>query len=325
MKKLLSIVIPIYNVEKYIGRLFDSFICQKQHLFGYEIIAVDDGTPDESMKVVEQYKRRLPITILHQDNKGLSGARNTGLKAAEGEYVWFVDSDDTIADGIFEKLNPILNGPECDMFGFCVRHVFENGNSFLESPCCNKKRRDVFVGKIKKGTEIGISMACGIAQRYIFRRGFLSSSNLWFKEGIIFEDVELLVKVRCLAQTILLTDIVSYNYLRRGCGSIMSSQDMRSANSLVSILNGWDEFRDKYKWYDVQNSIICGGSFELVCQVLSLHRKISDKEYLFFYKQKRWLLTKKGIYYFIHGFRHIRIKHYINLIILLINPKGVIN
>ena len=105
----------------------------------------------------------------------------------------------------------------------------------------------------------------------------------------------------------------------------MSSQDMRAANSLVSILNGWDEFRKKYKWYDVRNSIMCGGAFERVCQVLSLHKKISNDEYLDFYKQERWSLTKNGICYFMQGYRHIRKKHYINLILLVINPKKVIN
>ena len=84
-KVKLSIIIPVYNVEKYVGNTLNSIACQKQNLFDYEVIVVDDGTPDCSMKIVESYKNMLPqMRILSQENQGLSSARNAGMNSAKG-------------------------------------------------------------------------------------------------------------------------------------------------------------------------------------------------------------------------------------------------
>ena len=96
----ISLIIPVYNVEQYIGRCLQSCLCQP-HVAAddYELVIVNDGTKDNSMHVVEKMTRDYPnVTIINQHNQGLSMARNAGLKAAQGEYVWFIDSDDWIED-----------------------------------------------------------------------------------------------------------------------------------------------------------------------------------------------------------------------------------
>lgn len=98
----LSIIIPIYNVERYLKKCLDSIYCQILNL-PVEVILVNDGTKDNSIEVIKPYLN-LPQTIfIDQHNQGLSVARNNGLKVSSGKYVWFVDSDDWIPDGFVES------------------------------------------------------------------------------------------------------------------------------------------------------------------------------------------------------------------------------
>ena len=106
----ISLIIPVYTVEQYIGRCLQSCLCQPHVAAdGYVLVIVNDGTKDSSMHVVEGMTRDYTtVTIINQHNQGLSMARNAGLKAAKGEYVWFIDSDDWIEvnclHGIIERL-----------------------------------------------------------------------------------------------------------------------------------------------------------------------------------------------------------------------------
>lgn len=104
----LSIIIPVYNVESYIDECLHSVTSQKDFK-DYEIVIVNDGTLDNSMEIVDCYRRKCNnIKVIHQKNSGLSIARNTGLKHASGEYVWFVDSDDWIVEDAISYLHPLL-------------------------------------------------------------------------------------------------------------------------------------------------------------------------------------------------------------------------
>ena len=90
----LSIIIPVYNVEAYVGRTLKSVFDTVVSPTDFEVIVINDGTRDGSMRIVRQYADRPNITILEQENQGLSAARMNGLAVAKGDYVWFVDSDD---------------------------------------------------------------------------------------------------------------------------------------------------------------------------------------------------------------------------------------
>lgn len=319
--KLLSIIVPVYNVEKYVALTLESILGQRQNLFDYEVIVVDDGTPDNSMMVVNRYKEVLPMEIIHQSNRGLSGARNTGLKHAKGKYVWFVDSDDAIAPDIFNDLAMLLTDSNVDIFGFKVQSVVKGGENFIEYPCSNPKIRNYIYDKIINWKIIGKSMAPGMAPRYVFRRAFLIEKHMKFMEGIIFEDMEFNVKVKCLAKTICFKDVISYHYHRRESGSIMTSLNMKAAYSIKSIIQSFDEFKKRWPWYDGRFSIVCHHSFIETCDMLSLYYRISAPEYIQFYKQYRWLYTFKGLFYFAFGFRHHSKVDFIKLFWLIFDPK----
>lgn len=105
----LSIIIPVYNVEKYLRECLDSCLEQNVTSEEYEIICVDDGSPDNCGKILDEYALQYSnIRVIHKENGGLSSARNAGLDVAIGKYVWFVDSDDFIGRNILADLFDIL-------------------------------------------------------------------------------------------------------------------------------------------------------------------------------------------------------------------------
>ena len=111
-----SIIIPVYNVEKYIGKCLESVMNQTYK--DYEVIVVNDGTKDNSMDIVKNY----PVKIIEQENQGLSVARNTGVKKAKGEYIIFLDSDDYIEKDLLKNINKSLdNNP--DLVRFQIQEV----------------------------------------------------------------------------------------------------------------------------------------------------------------------------------------------------------
>lgn len=102
---LLSIIIPVYNIEEYIGECLDSLIQQNVDIGLYEVIAVDDGSTDNSGKILDEYAgKHENITVYHKSNGGVSSARNLALDCAKGEYIWFVDGDDLIAPNVLKEI-----------------------------------------------------------------------------------------------------------------------------------------------------------------------------------------------------------------------------
>ena len=111
---LVSIVVPIYNVEKYIEKLICSVVAQTYSNF--ELILIDDGSPDESGKICDQYANKDPrIKIIHKDNEGVSAARNDGIKIAKGKYITFIDGDDWIEPDFTAYMLNLIENKDSDM------------------------------------------------------------------------------------------------------------------------------------------------------------------------------------------------------------------
>lgn len=224
----LSIIIPVYNVEKYIRECIQSCAVQDFPSEDYEIIVVNDGTQDNSMAIVEElsnlYKN---IIIYNQENQGLSVARNTGLSKAKGEYVWFVDSDDSIVENSLKGIVESLKSAP-DVLQIQYQLVYEDGRP-------NKSVEFTNIEGIKTGEEV--LLAGGLptpVQFSIYRRGFLISNNLCFYPGIYHEDVEFKPRAVYSAERIMSHNAVVYNYLQRATGSITSNYKLK--NGLDSII-----------------------------------------------------------------------------------------
>lgn len=127
MNDLVSIILPVYNVEKYLSECLETIIGQTYKRI--EIIVVDDGSTDSCPKICDKYaKKDKRIKVIHQENKGLSGARNCGIEQANGKYITFVDSDDFISKDYISDLLFELKKNECDISACGTINVDENGN-----------------------------------------------------------------------------------------------------------------------------------------------------------------------------------------------------
>lgn len=128
----ISVIVPIYNVEKQLNRCIESLL--KQKIQQIQIILVNDGSTDNSGKIAKEYAKKFPDKILYleKENGGLSDARNYGIKHATGEYLAFVDSDDYISDNLYTDLEKYLK-QDYDMIKFKIEKVDESGNKISEN------------------------------------------------------------------------------------------------------------------------------------------------------------------------------------------------
>lgn len=270
---LLSIIIPIYKTEPYIKQCLLSISASNADSASFEIIVVNDGTPDNSMLVVNEFARKYPnIHIINQENQGLSCARNAGLEIAKGKYVWFVDSDDSLTDNGLTQVIEILNDTDADILGFDMVMVRERDNSCQLLPITNYP--DLY-GKALGKEDIMGKIQVAPSQRFVFRREFLSLYNLEFYPGIIHEDMEFDVKAFYFAANIRLMRISAYRYLRREAGNILSSLDMRSVKSKFLIIKSFENYCHLY----AQNSKDCiywnRNIFVMLCSIFTFHDRES--------------------------------------------------
>lgn len=241
----ISIIIPVYKVEKYVEKCLRS--CAEQDISSdeYEIIVVNDGSPDRSLEIVERVSKDYQnIIVVSQANQGLSLARNKGLSLAKGDYVWFVDSDDWIEKNILKKLTVLCIENNLDILHFCAANVIEG----------NAVRRFNYVGREKrilKGKDTlldGIHSPC--APFSIYRRKFLLENNLSFYPGIFHEDSEFTPRVWYMAEKVMLLNDICY-YVFQNQNSITRAVNPKKAFDIIKVCESLDKFtetvEDKYK------------------------------------------------------------------------------
>lgn len=187
----ISIIIPVYNVEKYLAECLDS--CINQTLEDIEIICVDDASPDNSIKILEEYQQkdsRIKI-IRHEKNRNLGGTRNTGLENATGEYIWFVDSDDYIDTKACQILYDAIKEFNVDMLCFSALQ-FTDTNKFRKFIYNGYYHQGVQINKIyhpkTNWMEIQFSNLNVTAWAYLTKRSVIQ--NFKFREGVWHEDAD---------------------------------------------------------------------------------------------------------------------------------------
>ena len=230
----LSIIIPMYNVEKYIGKCLDSCISQKEVRLGsdYEIICVNDGTKDESASIARGYSyKHEGITVIDQNNQGLSMARNNGLKIAKGKYVWFVDSDDWIEDNCLKKVLDLLS--DCDILA--IDYMWAYDDSSKNQPVCYGKS-----GKVP-GKDFLLDGYRVQAQMYVFRRSFLIKNNLLFYPGVYHEDTEFTPRALYFAEKVCYLNSPVYYFYKRP-NSISTVPNPKRAFDYISVSISLNDF-----------------------------------------------------------------------------------
>lgn len=207
----ISIIIPVYGVEKYIRQCLESVINQTYK--NLEIIVVNDGTKDNSIRIVEEYLFDKRIKIINKENGGISSARNRGIEEATGEYVSFVDSDDWLEIDLYEKIIQILERDKAEIIVF-------NYNRYSE----NKKKYRRNILKLKKiPKEILFKNLNGECWNKLYKIEFLRENNLRFFEGIIYEDIIWEIETMHLVEKIKFYNYSGYNYRYDREGSIINT------------------------------------------------------------------------------------------------------
>jgi len=185
---LLSIIIPFYNVEKYIAQCLDSVFNQDIPESDYEVICVNDGSPDNSRDIVLEYqKKHSNIKLIDRENGGLSAARNTGIKNATGKYLLFLDSDDYLSENILGAIYQQLEAENLDMLLGNIQWVYENGKVVHEKQITDIAST-VQAGENYFNTLIESDYYVPMAYNAICKRDFIVENNLFFEEGYVYED-----------------------------------------------------------------------------------------------------------------------------------------
>ena len=265
-KKRLSIIVPVYNVEPFIERCLRSILNQDIAQDEYEIIVVDDGTPDRSAEIAQRIAdENENIVVIHRENGGLSAARNTGLEHIHGRYVFFVDSDDYIEPKVLSAILQSAESRELEMLSFTTCRREMDGSI--------KWQKNAFLPYAKSNITDGIStIRKGLwitsVWSFLYRVDLLKSHNFRFKEGIIHEDIEFNYRVLVRCKRVCAIDLLVYNYCMTDTPSITRHQSLKQkarvltsnmevAASIKHFIRNEQLPADIYKIYDTRmNSML---------------------------------------------------------------------
>lgn len=250
----ISIIVPIYNVEKYLNECLNSII--NQTFSDIEIICVNDGSKDNSRNILEEYaKKDCRIKIIDKQNGGLSSARNAGLNVANGDFIIFVDSDDWIAPDMAEKLynNAILFNTDISI---CSVHLFDEQTKEINNnePYFSLAHFDSsFNNKVfsYKDTIPFLMDVCVMAWNKIYRKSFLDKCNAQFPDGLIFEDGPFFFSIFFKTQRIAIVRDFLYYYRINRQGSIVQ----KGGKKLFDIINVVNLMFDEIKNLDIFDEI----------------------------------------------------------------------
>lgn len=237
---LISIVIPCYNAEKFVARTIHSVLSQTGDKSRFEIILVNDGSTDNTSERIKEMAVNVPqIVFLEQANSGVSIARNLGLSVAKGEYVYFLDADDTISSDFINSLSQTV---PADVFLVGYQRLFPNGKSKKYFPFqSNDYLKDYLLNRLK--------ICC--ASSIIFKRSFLEEYNLCFSPGTYYgEDRELVRRALFYAQTIEVIPKVLFTYHDNPVSVTHVPYSVKRLTSLYAMERGYQElYETRYEPY----------------------------------------------------------------------------
>ena len=271
----LSIIVPIYNVAPYLRKCVDSLLAQD--ISDYEIILVDDGSTDDSGAIADEIvkeamgngqwaidnesNRQSPIAnsptlrVIHQENAGLSAARNTGIAVAQGEYIMFVDSDDYLQPNVLGTLMEQVERDKLDVLRFRYQNVRESGDAF--APYKDMTNYNDYSSTPTDGlTFLNERMGTQCyAVQFLVRREIVLLEQ--FTPGIYFEDTDWTPRMLLRADWVASTDFVVYNYLWREGSITLSQKDIAKQRKqlqdkmrLLERLNKWGNQVADRRWFD---------------------------------------------------------------------------
>lgn len=259
-----SIIVPIYNVEKYLEKCLETLV--NQTLQEIQIILVNDGTKDNSGEIAKKYQQKYPekIIYLEKENGGLSDARNYGIPHATGEYIAFLDSDDYVELSLYEEMYNVAKTENSDM----VECDF-----IWEYP--NKSKQDK--GVLYEGKKERLEKVRVVAWNKLIKREILEKAQITFPKGYRYEDVEFTYKLIPYLEKVSFLKKPYIHYVQRE-GSIANSQNERTKEIFEVLEHVIEYYKEKgiYEEYKTQLEYIY--TRYLLCSSLLRMVKIQDKK-----------------------------------------------
>lgn len=280
MEELISIIVPVYNVEKYLEKCVDSII--KQTYKNIEIILVDDGAKDNSGKICDELKEKdNRIKVIHKPNGGLSDARNAGLKIAKGEYIGFVDSDDYIAEDMFETLYNLNKENDSDISIVSYYEIY-NGKviGVRESDKLEILNRTEAIKELLVDAKIQ-----SYAWNKLFKRELFENTE--FPTNKNFEDIATTLLLFEKANKVVLLENPKYYYVRRD-DSIIGVKNYKTYKDYLDViydkflyLDGKYEELDLYNAYNFIINMIWVYTIIVTFELDELYKDFEKQYYLF--------------------------------------------
>ena len=226
----LSVIVPVYNVEKCLEKCIESIL--NQTFKNYELILVDDGSPDNSGKICDEYaKKYSKIRVIHKKNGGLSQARNVGISVSKGEYLSFIDSDDYIASDMFEFLMKNLKENNADV---SVCGIYDCYKDKIVHQCKDQKflilDNETALSEALIGKNISVNAVNKIYKKELF-------DNIKFPDGKLFEDAFTIPKILSISKKVVADTKPLYYYQHR-VGTITTSSFKKQD---LSVIEAYDE------------------------------------------------------------------------------------
>ena len=223
----LSCIVPIYNSEKYLSKCLDSLT--NQTMKNYEVILVDDGSTDNSKKIVDEYIKLYPdkFKYFYQKNMGQASARNLGLKKAEGEYIFFVDSDDYLELDACQKVYECANENDYDILSFELEEELEDGT---------KKSSNYY--KFTDVSDDKKYILCETSSvNKIIRKSILIENNLQFVENYIYEDLELIPRLILYTKKVCFIEDKLYHYVIHNNSTMRQKEYNSKLQNIFFVMN----------------------------------------------------------------------------------------
>lgn len=236
----ISVVIPVYNVEKYIERCIHSLLSQTLKE-GIEYLFINDCTPDNSMQILQNTIKEYPmrekdIRIIHHDkNYGIAATRNTGLKYAKGDYIIYCDSDDWIDADMYEALYNEAVREDADIVGCDFEEVFYSYNKYNKQNFISNGKGCVY--RLLSGELHGSTW------NKLVKRSLCLSNNITFFDGInMWEDITFTIKVLYFSKKVAYLPFAYYHYVRFDAKSLTNELCLNSLKNLISAVNEIESF-----------------------------------------------------------------------------------
>ena len=257
MKDIISIIVPVYNVEVYLKQCLDSI--QGQDYQYLEIILIDDGSSDNSGIICDQYKANdTRVKVIHQNNMGAAAAKNAGLRMATGKYISFVDSDDYLEPGAYSHMVKVLTENSADVVQCSYREIYRGNQieQYITENSCEYTATEY----LKTYTE---NWKSGLLWDKLYVRSIFD--NIWFEEGHKIDDEYFTYRGIMNASKIIRDKKVVYNYRKRKSGVMLSdtSKNMILLDRIdylskrrINVINRFPELKDAFNEHFVEMMVI---------------------------------------------------------------------